>query len=74
MLQRMPFYLSFNVVALHLDNSTANAYLCNKGSKLSLFLSRPVCHILNLVEKHGIAIIPMYIPNHFIVEAYYLLQ
>ena len=29
MLHRMGFHLSGKVVALHLDNSTANAYLCN---------------------------------------------
>ena len=29
MLHRMAFHLSGNVVALHLDNSTAKAYLCN---------------------------------------------
>ena len=30
-LHRMAFQLSSKVVALHLDNSTAKAYLCNQG-------------------------------------------
>ena len=40
MLCRMAFCLSGKVVALHLDNSTAKAYLCNQGGTVSPFLSR----------------------------------
>ena len=40
MLHRMAFHLSDRVVALHLDNSNANAYLCNQGNTVSPFLSR----------------------------------
>ena len=72
MLCRMAFHLSGKVVALHLDNSTAKAYLCNQGGRLSSFLSRLPCQILSLTEKHGIPLIPGYIPTHFNVEADYL--
>ena len=34
-LHRMAFHLSGKVVALHLDNSTAKAYLCNQGGTVS---------------------------------------
>ena len=37
MLCRMAFCLSGKVVALHLDNSTAKAYLCNQGGTVSPF-------------------------------------
>ena len=37
MLHRMVFCLAGKVLALHLDNSTANAYLCNQGGTLSPF-------------------------------------
>ena len=47
---RMPFSLSGKVVALHLNNSTANAYLYNQGGTVSLFLSRLACWILNLTD------------------------
>ena len=43
MLRRMAFCLSGKVVALHLDNSTVKAYLCNQGSTVSPFLSRLAC-------------------------------
>ena len=42
---RMAFHLSGKVVALHLDNSTAKAYLCNQGGTVSPFLSRLACRI-----------------------------
>ena len=48
MLHRMAFCLSGKVVALHLDNSTAKAYLCNQGGTVSLFLSRLACWVLSL--------------------------
>ena len=35
MLDRMAFCISGMVVALHLDNSIANTYLCNQGSSVS---------------------------------------
>ena len=72
MLHRMAFCLSGKVVALHLDNSTAKAYLCNQGGTVSPFLSRLTCRILSLNNKHGNTLIPAYIPTHLNVEAYYL--
>ena len=72
MLHRMAFHLSGKVVALHLDNSTAKAYLCNQDGTVSPFLSRLACWILSLTDKHGITLIPAYIPTHLNVEADYL--
>ena len=74
MLHRMAFHLSGKVVALHWDNSTAKAYLCNQGGTVSPFLSRLVCWILSLTDKHGITLIPAYILTHLSVEANYLSQ
>ena len=74
MLHRMAFHLSGKVVALHLDNSTAKAYLCNQGGTVSLFLSRLACQILSLTDKHGITLIPTYISTHLNVQADYLSQ
>ena len=51
MVRRMAFCLSGKVVALHLDNSTAKAYLCNQGSTVSPFLSRLACQVLSLTDK-----------------------
>ena len=61
MLRSMAFCLSGRVVALHLDNSTAKAYLCNQGGTVSPFLSRLACRILRLTDKHGITLLPAYI-------------
>ena len=72
MLCRMAFCLSGKVVALHLDNNTAKAYLCNQGDTVSHFLSRLACQILSLTDKHGITLILAYIPTHLNVEADYL--
>ena len=72
MLHRMAFHLSGKVVALHLDNSTAKAYLCNQDGTVSPFLSRLACWILSLTDKHGITLLPTYIPTHLNVEADYL--
>ena len=72
MLRRMAFSLSGKVVALHLDNSTAKAYLCNQGGTVSPFLSRLACWILSLTDKHGITLLPAYIPTHLNVEADFL--
>ena len=58
MLCRMAFHLSGKVVALHFDNSTAKAYLCNQGGTMSPFLSRLACQILSLTDKHGLTLIP----------------
>ena len=69
MLHRMAFHLSGKVVALHLDNGTAKAYLCNQSGTVSAFLSRLACWILSLTDKHGITHIPAYIPTHLNVEA-----
>ena len=72
MLHRMAFHLSGKVVALHLDNSTVKTYLCNQGGTVSPFLSRLACQILSLTDKHGITLIPAYIPIHLNVEVDYL--
>ena len=56
-------WLSDKVLALLFGNSTAKAYLCDQGGTESLFLSRLVCCILNLANKHGITFIPAYIPT-----------
>ena len=74
MLCRMAFCLSGKVVALHLDNSTAKAYLCNQGGTVPPFLSRLACWTLSLTDKHGITLIPAYIPTHLNVEVEYLSQ
>ena len=74
MLYRMAFHLSGEVVTLHLDNSTAKAYLCNQGSTVSPFLSRLACWILSLTDKHSISLILTYIPTHLNVKADYLSQ
>ena len=62
------------MVALHLDSSTSKAYLCSQGGTVSPFLSRLACWILSLTDKHGITLIPAYIPTHLNVEADYLSQ
>ena len=69
MLCRMAFHLFGKVVALHLDNSTAKAYLCNQGGTVSPVLSRLACQILSWTDKHGIILIPAYIPTHLNVKA-----
>ena len=72
MLHILAFHLSGKVVALHLDNSMAKAYLCNQGGTMSSFLSRLACQTLGLTNKCGITFIPAYIPTHLNVEADYL--
>ena len=72
MLIRIAFCLSGKVVALHLDNSTAKAYLCNQGGTVSPFLSRLACQILSLTNKHGITLPSAYNPTHLNVEADFL--
>ena len=72
MLPRMAFCLSGKPVALHLDNSTAKAYLCNQGGAVYPFLSRLACWILSLTNKHGITLLLVYIPTHLNVEANFL--
>ena len=73
-LHGMDFCLSDKMIALHLNNSNAIAYWCNKGGTVSFFLSRLACHILNLDEKHGITIISAYIYTSLNVVTDYLLQ
>ena len=73
-LHRMALHLSGKVVALHLDNSTVKAYLCNQDGTVSPFLSMLACQILGLTDKHCITLIPGYIPTHLNVEADYLSQ
>ena len=70
----MVFQLSVKVVALHLDNNTVKAYLCNQGGTVSHFLSRLASQILSLTDKHSITLFPPYIPTYLSVEADYLSQ
>ena len=72
MLRRMAFCLSGKVIALHFDDSTAKAYLYNQGGTVSPFLSRLTCWILSLTDKHGITLLPAYIPTHLSVKADFL--
>ena len=72
MLPKMAFHLSGKVVALQVDNSTAKANLCNQNGKMSLFLPKLSCLILNMAKKYCITLIPEYIPTH-LIEADYLL-
>ena len=72
MLCRVVFHLSHKVVAFHLDNSTAKVYLCNQGGTVSPFLSRLACWILSLTNKHGITLLPAYIPIHLNMDADFL--
>ena len=65
----MAFYLAGKVVALHLDNSTLKAYLCNKVGTVSHFLSRLAFCIWHMANKQGITLIPAYSPTHLNVEA-----
>ena len=74
MLHRMVFHHFGKVVTLHLDNSTAKVYPCNQGGTVSPFLSRLACRILSLTYKHGITLLPAYIPTHLNVEADFLSQ
>ena len=69
LLHRMIFWLLGNVVALHLDNCTAKAYLCKQVGTVSPFLSRLVCHICSLTEKHSITLISASIPTHLNEDA-----
>ena len=71
-LHKMDFQLSIKVVIMHLGNSNAKSYLCNGVVLLSLFHSRLACHILNLIDKHGITDIPAPITTHLNVKANYL--
>ena len=73
-LHRMAFCLSGKVVALHFDNSTANAYLCNQSGTVYLCFPVLACQILSLTDEHSITLIPAYIPTHLNVEADYLFQ
>ena len=69
LLCKMAFQLSSKVIALHLDNNAAKAYLCNQGGTASAFLCRLACSILNMADKHSLTLILAYIPTHLIVEA-----
>ena len=62
------------MVALHLDNKTGNAYLCNQGVTASTFLSRLAYHILNLADIDGIYLLPVYMPTYLNMDVAYLSQ
>ena len=68
MLCKIAFQLSRKAVALHLDNSTAKAYLFSQDGTVSLFLSKLASCILNLINKNGITLIPTHILTHLNVE------
>ena len=53
----MAFQLYDKIVALHLGNTTANAYLCNQVGRVYVFLCRLAFCILNICDKHGIPVI-----------------
>ena len=72
MLHKIASQVCHKVVAFHLDNSTAKVYLCNQCGMTLPFLSRLAHHILNLANKHGITLIPVYIPTYLSVEVDYL--
>ena len=55
-LHRMVSHLSGKVVALHLDNSTVKAYLCNQGGTVSPFFLVWLAWILSPTDKHGIVL------------------
>ena len=74
MLHRIAFHLSCKLVAIHVDNNTAKAYLCNQDGTVSSVLSGLACCILPLAGQHGITLIPACIPIHINVEADYLSQ
>ena len=74
MVHRIAFQLSGKVVALLLVKSIAKASFCNKGGKVSPFVSRLACWILSLINKHSITLVPAYIPTHLNVEADYMSQ
>ena len=54
----MAFQLLGKLVALHLDNNTAKAYLFDQCGTLPPFLSSLACQILHLTNKHIITLIP----------------
>ena len=58
----MAFQLSGNVVALHLDNSTPEASVCNHGDMVSTFISTVACHILDLADMHATILLAYVIP------------
>ena len=68
-LHKMAYRMSHKVVALHLDNGSAEVYLCKQGDTASLVLFRLTCHILNLADRHGITFITEFIPTHLNVES-----
>ena len=63
MLCRMAIHLFGKMVAIHQGNITAKAYLCDIGGTVLPFLSRVANYILKLTNKHGITLIPAYIPT-----------
>ena len=75
MMHRMAFHLSHKLVVLHLDNSTAGAYLCNEGDMKMLYIlySFQTSLLLRIWLTNQTAI-TIYIPTHLPLEANYLLQ
>ena len=63
MLHMMSFQLFGKVVAFHADNSIAKIYVI-KVVQYHLFLSR-------LADKHGINLMPAYLPTHLKVKTIY---
>ena len=67
MLCRMAFQSSDKEVALHLDNDTKKFFYVIEVVQHNFFFCRLGCCILNLHNKHGIALIAAYIPTHLSV-------
>ena len=67
----MTSWLSSEVVALHLENSTTKAFVFNYGHTASTFLHRLAFHIFNLANIHSINLPPSNLPTHLNVEANY---
>ena len=72
MLHKVAFLLSGKVVALLLNSNTAKACLFTQDVTVCLLLSRLVCSILNMANKHGITLFPAYIHTHVNVDPDYL--
>ena len=58
---KMAFWLSGNMVSLHLDNDTAKAYICIQSGTISSFSFLTNLLLFNLADKHGINLIAVYI-------------
>ena len=58
----MAFLLSGKLVALHLDKSTAKAYLCDQDCAACTFLRDQPATFCSLANMHGINLLLAYLP------------